>query len=75
MSDVIDQACEREQVDRDIAIAQQARHVGMPATGQCYYCEAPLLNAGCFCNVDCRDDYELLERSNALNYGGRYVRS
>ncbi|MDP2805526.1 MAG: hypothetical protein Q8O24_06240 [Gallionellaceae bacterium] len=61
MTDQIDQAQEHEQMRRDIALREQALKPKMPYTGQCYNCEAEI-KRGCFCDADCRDDYERREK-------------
>ena len=58
MSDVIDMACEREQIDRDLAIANALRSTPvLPACGQCYNCLDPLPAGLRFCDSECRNDY------------------
>lgn len=60
MTDAIDMGCQREQEDRDRALAAQAAKPAMPPLGFCYNCDE-LVVAGCFCDADCRDDYEKRE--------------
>lgn len=60
MSDIIDDANDR--AARDLALAlQAARHPSriepLPC-GLCYNCEASVPQGSCFCDVDCRDDYQ-----------------
>lgn len=58
MSDIIDQACEREEMDRALAIANCKRTAPeLPACGQCYNCQASLPEGVRFCDSDCRNDY------------------
>ena len=66
MTDAIDQGCQREQEDRDRALAAQAAKRAMPFTGACYNCEA-VIDRGCFCDGDCRDDFERRVRAKKLN--------
>jgi len=61
MSDELDQAAELEELERNIALANR-RHPEMTFTGACYYCEEAV-PAGCFCDEDCRSDYERIERA------------
>lgn len=61
MSDELDQAAELEELERNIALANR-KHPEMVFTGACYYCEEAV-QAGCFCNEDCRSDYERIERA------------
>jgi hypothetical protein len=63
MADEIDRAQDRDaQFLADSLAAQQRRadHARLPAMGYCHYCGEPLLDAGRFCDVECRDawDYE-----------------
>lgn len=66
MTDAIDQGCQREQEDRERALAVQAAKPAMPFIGSCYNCEA-LIDRGCFCDRDCRDDFERHTRAKQLN--------
>lgn len=58
MVEQIDQAQMFEELRREDALRDQALKPGMPAVGTCYNCSAAIFNGGCFCDVDCRDDYE-----------------
>lgn len=57
MTDQLDQAQELEQIRRDDALRDNALKPAMPFIGSCYNCEA-VIDVGCFCDVNCRDDYE-----------------
>lgn len=59
--DPADEAAEREQQMIEIALANR-KHPEMQFTGTCYYCEESV-PAGCFCDEDCRSDYERIERA------------
>jgi len=59
--DPADEAAEREQQMIEIALANR-RHAQMVFTGACYYCEEAVTK-GCFCDEDCRSDYERVERT------------
>lgn len=59
--DQADEAAEREQQMIEIALANRP-HPTMKFTGACYYCEEAV-TAGCFCDEDCRSDYERIERA------------
>ena len=67
MSDIYDQATLQEEMMRDIAIAA-ARNVKpeLQPNGSCFNCFAELVDndvaAGCFCDGDCRDDWQLRRR-------------
>jgi hypothetical protein len=57
--DDIDRACEREQMDRDLAIAAAAQHEPMlPACGECYNCTASIPGGSRWCDAACREDWE-----------------
>jgi len=57
--DIMDRAADREQMDRDLAIAAAHHHApDIPAIGICYNCEASLPEGVRFCDCDCRNDYE-----------------
>lgn len=60
VADESDMATERELLDTELAIrAALAKHNPLPPVGFCYNCEARLSNGNRFCDVDCRDDWEL----------------
>lgn len=59
--DLADEAAEREQQMIEIALANR-RHPEMTFTGACYYCKEAV-TMGCFCDEDCRSDYERIERA------------
>ncbi|MEN4603023.1 hypothetical protein [Pantoea agglomerans] len=59
--DPFDEAAEREQQMIEIALANRKRPE-MQFTGDCYNCEKAV-TAGCFCDEDCREDYERIERA------------
>ena len=65
MTDAIDMGCQCEQEDRDRALAAQAAKPSMPPLGFCYNCDAVGFE-GCFCDADCRDDYELREKQKRV---------
>lgn len=72
MADEIDQACDREQRDRDLCIAAAriiAKSRELQPAGVCYNCHDPLDNGERFCNRDCADDYD--NRLNASRRAGR----
>lgn len=66
MTDPIDQACQREEEDRERALKAQAAKPRMQPCGACYNCDA-VVDGRCFCDGDCRDDYERRERAKQLN--------
>ena len=60
-ADILDDAAELEQQMIEIALANRA-HPTMQFNGVCYYCEEAV-STGCFCDEDCRSDYERVERA------------
>lgn len=60
MTTIDDQATEREELDR--AIAMQQRKPQLDAVGYCHNCSEEC--NGCFCCPECRDDFMQRERFN-----------
>ena len=68
MTDIFDQATEREELERERAI-QAARSVPpLPATGRCHYCDASVAGEAHFCDSECRSDFE--REQDAKRRGG-----
>ena len=66
MSDVFDQASEREERDREAAIAaQRNRTAVLTDIGHCYFCGETHSDGRRFCDADCRDGYERQEKMKA----------
>lgn len=64
--DDADRAAEREDIDREAAVAAIRRRIeAMPSLGYCYYCGEALRAGKRFCDSDCRDDYERQEKMKA----------
>lgn len=63
MADKIDRAQEREQLDRERAIAAARARQPMLACGQCHNCLDAVPLGALFCDADCRDDWTV--RRNA----------
>lgn len=64
--DFADIASEREQLDRTMALAAQIGHApALIAVGVCYNCEASVPSGVCFCDHECRDDYEKRKAAEA----------
>lgn len=66
MTDQLDQAQAFEELRRDDALRDQALKPHMRPVGFCYNCDEPIFNGGCFCDADCRDDYERREKVKRL---------
>lgn len=56
-----DVATELEELHRTAALSQ--RKPALSARGDCYNCQEPVSNAACFCDADCREDYEKRQRA------------
>ena len=64
--DDADRAAEREDIDREAAVAAIRRRIEvMPSLGYCYYCGEALRAGKRFCDADCRDDYDRQEKFKA----------
>ena len=61
MATIDDQAEALEQLDRDVCLKQ--RKPELPHTGFCHNCEDQI-GDGCFCDADCRSDFEKRNRFN-----------
>ena len=61
MTDAIDRGCEREELDRRMAIMQR-KPSGPKPTGRCAICGEHVLPGAQFCGPDCREDWELEQR-------------
>ena len=60
MADDIDRAQDREQLDRDLAIAAAKRSAAstlLPACGQCYNCQSNVPAGLRYCDKPCADDH------------------
>jgi len=71
MTDIYDQASDREQLDRDLAISMQRKRTNLLPTGACYFCDSLLREGLLFCmengKSECRDDYERIEKARERN--------
>lgn len=63
--DDADRATEREEADRARALSFR---VSIPApTGFCLNCGIEVARSHCFCDPDCRDDFEVAAAARARN--------
>ena len=70
MADVFDQASEREQMDRDLAIKEALRNTKLSMltpNGRCYNCMEPIAHPKLFCDADCSADHEVRMRARRRN--------
>lgn len=61
MTDIIDMASDREQLDRENALRatrRAAEREKLPDTGQCHYCGEETPQGFRFCDSDCRDGWQ-----------------
>ena len=66
--DDLDRAQQREEQDRERALAAACSAPLLPATGHCHYCDASVPGEAHFCDSECRADYEREE--SAMRRGG-----
>ena len=71
MTDVFEQASEREQLERDLAIRYSRKINALPYTGACDFCEKSLPKPLRFCDSFCRDDHQKEEEALKRNGGKR----
>ncbi len=59
MPDQFDQASEVEQLLRDAALKNaKNKPAGPVATGECLFCQEPVLSPNRWCDAYCRDDWQ-----------------
>lgn len=67
MTDIFDLATDREEQERERAIAAARQPVRVLAfTGHCYNCQAPLAPSMRFCDAMCCEDFEKRQRAEAM---------
>ena len=67
--DVSDQATRQEELMRDIAMKRASNHPPhLPAVGACHWCSASVPAGARFCDRDCRDDFDRLERMTHVHH-------
>lgn len=72
MSDIYDQASDREQIDRDLAIASARKNTGTAkATGHCLWCNESLELGKRWCDAECREFWELDQQAFQRKNGRR----
>lgn len=63
MSDSFDDAQELEQFQRDTAIRQaRSRNKNIALSGRCLSCNAEIEKVGRFCDIECREQFELEQK-------------
>lgn len=63
MTDIADEAAEREQQLIALALASRIKPIDI-FTGKCLWCDAAI-RTGQFCDTDCRDDYEHYQKAQS----------
>jgi len=58
MTDILEDAAEYEQHQRDASIKEVRERKAMPFTGRCLICNTPI-KKGQLCGADCQNDYDL----------------
>ena len=58
MATVDDQATQKEEFDREIALKYHRKDSGPTPCGLCYYCQSPVRPNARWCDEDCRDDWQ-----------------
>ncbi len=61
MTDIIDMASDREQLDRENSLRAARRAAErelLSDTGRCHFCDEETLGIGRFCDADCRDSWQ-----------------
>lgn len=64
MTDVSDRATQQEELARDAALSHARNRAPLLLpVGECHNCEAVLDDPLLFCDSDCRDDWQLRNRT------------
>lgn len=66
MSDIIDDANDAIQIQLDSSINAIRNNKDKVYYHHCLYCQEPTINGSKFCDKDCADDYEKIQRSKAM---------
>lgn len=67
MTDIYDQATDKEMRDRELAIAAvRSQNQQLRYTGHCLSCNE-ILTEGRFCGAECREDFELAEKMRRMH--------
>lgn len=70
MTDIFDQASEREQLERDLAISSARKFTpSAQATGHCLWCNAELKGGRRWCDAECREDWDLVQEAGRRHRG------
>lgn len=67
--DLSDSATRHEELMRDIAMMRASNHPPpLPAVGACHWCSASVPAGARFCDKDCLDDYDRMERMTHVHH-------
>ena len=70
MTDIFDQASEREQLERDLAISSARKFTpSAETTGHCLWCNAELKGGRRWCDAECREDWDLVQEAGRRHRG------
>lgn len=64
MADEADLA--QDHIEKELSRSMARRRPSLVPTGQCFNCGEEVTGQACFCDADCRDDYERRARSSGL---------
>ncbi len=72
MTDIFEQASDRELLERELSIQFSRKANSIPATGFCLFCgELLTVPSRRFCDSFCRDDHQKREEAEKRNGGKR----
>jgi hypothetical protein len=66
MADITDEASSLEELQTYVAIQNQLAAPRLLERKICYNCGMHLPESGLFCDAECRDDYEKIERAKKM---------
>jgi len=73
MTDIYDQASDREEQDRNLAIEHHRKaNKSLLPVGSCYFCDSAINESRIFCDKECADDWEM-EQSAKKRNGGKAI--
>ena len=67
--DFSDYATRHEELMRELALRRASNHApDLPAVGACHWCSASVPDGARFCDRDCRDDFDRMERMTHVHH-------
>lgn len=67
MADEIDEANERNDAHLQQSLSNINPAPQLPPIGQCHFCFETLKNGNRFCDNECRDDYDYMQKRRQIN--------